>query len=352
MGRSLCRSSAVRLAGAGPMKGGGEVSGGIDAVSEGRGERGQVGLGLHQGGDGGSVGGAADLELGAHGAGKLDGGGAAAAAAKVADEKDTATVLFCELGEIVEDARGLVGTVGMVGREIAVQGIEDEEARVGSFERVLEYGRVAEGERCGRAGRGDSTEQNEAGWIAAEAEEAGADELGAEVLGGRVEDGAGLAGGGAGWVGVAGCISFAERGCDGEGDPGFSGAGIAGEDGETADGQAVRPEPFDRTLLHVSAIEKVRLGGGGGDGSGSGVGLAGCGVPGRRKKRGIENAAVEICSVSAVFTDMKAPACSGPVFDGGAAFRVCQGGFLFRESTFPRSGGCGSRAGGGSLVSR
>ena len=105
-----------------------------------------------------------------------------------------------ELGEIVEDARRCVGGVGIVGGEIVVQRIEDEETRVGSFEGVFEYGRVAEREVCGRGGRGDSAEQDEACWISTETEEAGADELGVQVLGGRVEDGAGLDGCGAGGV--------------------------------------------------------------------------------------------------------------------------------------------------------
>jgi hypothetical protein len=80
-----------------------------------------------------------------------------------------------------------------------VQGVDDEQAGLGSLEGVFEHGCVAEAQRGGLGGAGgeDSAQQDEARGIAVELGKARADELGSSVPGGGVEDGAGFEG--AGW---------------------------------------------------------------------------------------------------------------------------------------------------------
>jgi hypothetical protein len=58
-----------------------------------------------------------------------------------------AAVFFREPSEVVEGACGLLSTVAVVDPEIAVQGINDEQAGVGFLKCILEYGRVAKAER-------------------------------------------------------------------------------------------------------------------------------------------------------------------------------------------------------------
>jgi hypothetical protein len=69
-------------------------------------------------------------------------------------------MLFRELGKVVEGARDIVGAVTFDGPEVAVQGIDDEQAGLGSLEGVLEHGEVAEAERrrLGGGGVEDSAE--------------------------------------------------------------------------------------------------------------------------------------------------------------------------------------------------
>jgi hypothetical protein len=117
------------------------------------------------------------------------------------------------------------------GPEVAVQGIDDEQAGLGSLEGVFEHGSVTEAEsrRLGGSGVEDSAEQGQARGVAVEAGEAGMDEAWGFVVSGGIEDGAGFAGGVAGWGG--GDSSPAECGSDREGDIGFARAGIARKHG-------------------------------------------------------------------------------------------------------------------------
>jgi hypothetical protein len=215
------------LAGTGP----GEGAGVVDGVSQGGSEAAQVGFHLHQCGQGGCIEAASDEELGADCCGELDGGQGWTPFAEMADEENTAAMLLRQVVEVVEEATGLVGAVAISGPEVTVQGIDDEEAGVGSLEGVFKHGCVAEAERgrLGGAGGEDSAEQDQARGVAVEAGEAGADEFGASVVGGGIEDGAGLAV----VIGVdgGGDSSSTECGGDGQGNPGFSGAGIAREHG-------------------------------------------------------------------------------------------------------------------------
>jgi hypothetical protein len=69
-------------------------------------------------------------------------------------------MLFRELGEVVEGARGIVGAMTIEGPEVTVQGVDDEQAGVGSLEGVLDHGGVAEADRreLGGGGVEDSAE--------------------------------------------------------------------------------------------------------------------------------------------------------------------------------------------------
>ena len=106
-------------------------------------------------------------------------------------------MLLRQPGEVVEGASGFIATVAIErGPEVAMQGIDDEQAGVTSREGVFEDWSVAETESGGwRGGVGeDSAEQDEAGGVAIELFEAGTDYFGASVFGGGVEDGAGFLG--------------------------------------------------------------------------------------------------------------------------------------------------------------
>ena len=84
----------------------------------------------------------------------------AAALAEMADEEDAAAMLLRQSGEVVEGASGFVGAVTLDGPEVAVQGVDDEQAGVGSLEGIFEHWSVAEAERGGLRGDGgeDSAE--------------------------------------------------------------------------------------------------------------------------------------------------------------------------------------------------
>jgi hypothetical protein len=92
--------------------------------------------------------------------------------------------------------------------------------------------------------------------------EARTDEFCSCVRGGGVKDGAGVSAAATGEIGRL--TSAAQGSGNGEGDPGFSGAGISGEDGKSASGEAVFPKPVDGLGFDVCEADQVSLAGGGG----------------------------------------------------------------------------------------
>ena len=61
----------------------------------------------------------------------------------------------------------------------------------------------------------------------------------------------------------AGLLSPTEAGGDGEGNPGFSGAWVAGQDRNGASGEAVCPKPVYGAGLDVREADQISLAGGG-----------------------------------------------------------------------------------------
>jgi hypothetical protein len=91
--------------------------------------------------------------------------------------------------------------------------------------------------------------------------EARTDEFGSCVRGGGVEDGARISAAAAGEIGRL--PSSAQGGGNSESEPGFSRAGVSGEDGKGASGEAVFPKPADGLGLDVCEADQVNLAGNG-----------------------------------------------------------------------------------------
>jgi hypothetical protein len=172
-----------------------------------------------------------------------------------------------QASQVVEGAPGIVGTV-ITGAEEAVQGVDDEQPGVGSLKGVFKHGYVTKAERgglgggWGRAGGEGAAQQEEARGITLEAGKPRAEKFGGFVPRGGVQAGAGVRTAAAGRGGRL--ASPTEGGGNGEGDPGFSGARVSGEDGKSAGGEAVFPKPVYGAGLDVREADQVSLAGGGG----------------------------------------------------------------------------------------
>ena len=113
----------------------------------------------------------------------------------------------------------------------------------------------------GRAGGEGAAQQEEARGITLEAGKPRAEKFGGFVSRGGVQAGAGVRTATAGRGGRL--ASPTEGGGNGEGDPGFSGARVSGEDGKSASGEAVLPKPVYGAGLDVCEADQVSLAGGG-----------------------------------------------------------------------------------------
>jgi hypothetical protein len=87
--------------------------------------------------------------------------------------------------------------------------------------------------------------------------EARTDKFGSCVRGGGVEDGAGISTAAAGEIGRL--PSSAQGGGNSESEPCFSRAGVSGEDGKGASGEAVFPKPADGLRFNVCEADQVSL---------------------------------------------------------------------------------------------
>ena len=172
-------------------------------------------------------------------------------------------MVFRQASQVVECAPGIVGTVTTDAEE-AVQGVDDEQPGLGSLQGVFEHGSVTKAERggLGRAGGEGSAQQEEARGITFEGGKPRAEKLGGPVACGGVQAGAGVRTATAGRGGRL--ASPTEGGGNGEGDPGFSGARVSGEDGKSASGEAVFPKPVYGAGLDVCEADQVSLTSGGG----------------------------------------------------------------------------------------
>jgi hypothetical protein len=114
----------------------------------------------------------------------------------------------------------------------------------------------------GTAGGEGATQQEEARGITLEAGKPRAEKFGGCVPSGGVQAVAGVRTASAGRGGRL--ASPTEGGGNGEGDPGFSGARVSGEDGKSASGEAVFPKPVYGAGLDVCEADQVGLTSGGG----------------------------------------------------------------------------------------
>src|ERR1700677_105974 len=157
--------------------------------------------------------------------------------------KENATAMFLgETGKCLEQGTGFLGLMRIDAQE-AVEWIEDQEAGLGSLERIFEE----RGEKRGR--RGGSAQDDEACGIAMKVGEAGGNDLRAVVLHGGVQHGTRFNFFAGTWGSSTG-----QGGRDGQRDPGFPGSRLAGDHGQGASGEPVLPEPFDGAGLKVSEI--------------------------------------------------------------------------------------------------
>ncbi len=244
------------------LEGEGEAgSGGAEVVFEGEeeagGERIEI-VGLRMGGRevwgiGWGVG-VLDDEVGAAGAG--DEGEVAAGAVEgaggglfveVVDGEEGDVELFGEAIDVGGDGADFGGGAGR--GEEGPEGVdEDEGGVVGAVNEFAESVLVvAEEEGLGvgvfrGVGIADAAEGEEAFGVAAGGFELGADDGGEAVFGAEVDDGGGLAVEGGGCA-VGPGLAGGETGGDIDGEGGFAEIGVAGDEGEGADGDAVEPEP-------------------------------------------------------------------------------------------------------------
>jgi hypothetical protein len=181
----------------------------------------------------------------------------------MADQENATAMVFRQTGQVVECAPGIVGTVA-IGPEEAVQGVDDEQPGVGSLKGVFEHGYVTKAQSggLGRAGGEGTAQQDEARGITLETGKPRAEKFGGSVPPGGVKAGAGTSTATAGRGGRF--ASSTEGGGNGEGDPGFSGARVSGEDGKSASGEAVFPKPVYGAGLDVCEADQVSLTSGGG----------------------------------------------------------------------------------------
>ena len=93
-------------------------------------------------------------------------------------------MLIRHTGEAIEGGAVLAGVMRIDARaEVAVQGIDDQQAGLGSLERIFQDCGIAKAQRRRLGSAGDSAQQDQAGEVAVELLEARANDFGGSVLG-------------------------------------------------------------------------------------------------------------------------------------------------------------------------